>query len=143
MSWTRGRRLGVDVGSVRVGVAVCDPDGILATPVETVQRTPRTDADLARIAALVEEYEAVGVVVGLPKTLRNESGTAAGLARDFGDSLAERIAPVSVEYHDERLTTVTATQALRASGVNAKSSRAVIDQAAAVAILQGWLDTRR
>ncbi|MXP22258.1 Holliday junction resolvase RuvX [Gordonia sp. HNM0687] len=143
MSWTRGRRLGVDVGSVRVGVAVCDPDGILATPVETVQRTPRTDADLARIAALVEEYEAVGVVVGLPKTLRNESDTAAGLARDFGDRLAERIAPVSVEYHDERLTTVTATQALRASGVNAKSSRAVIDQAAAVAILQGWLDTRR
>ncbi|WP_347221621.1 Holliday junction resolvase RuvX [Mycolicibacterium poriferae] len=138
-----GRRLGVDVGSVRVGVAVCDPDGILATPVETVQRTPRADSDIARIASLVEEYDAVGVVVGLPKTLRNESGTAAGLAREFGDRLAERIAPVVVEYHDERLTTVTATQALRASGVNAKSSRAVIDQAAAVAILQGWLDSRR
>ncbi|AZG44262.1 Holliday junction resolvase RuvX [Gordonia insulae] len=143
MTWTRGRRLGVDVGSVRVGVAVCDPDGILATPVETVRRTPGAAGDIERIAALVAEYDAVGVVVGLPKTLRNEAGTAAGLAREFGDRLAQRIRPVGVEYHDERLTTVTATQALRASGVKAKSSRAVIDQAAAVAILQGWLDTRR
>jgi putative Holliday junction resolvase len=143
MTWTRGRRLGVDVGSVRIGIAVCDPDGILATPVETVRRTAGGHSDLTRIAALVEEYEAVGVVVGLPKTLRNESGTAAGLAREFGDLLAERVAPVTVEYHDERLTTVTASQALRASGRNAKSSRAVIDQAAAVAILQGWLDSRR
>ncbi|MFW0784926.1 Holliday junction resolvase RuvX [Gordonia sp. CPCC 206044] len=143
MTWTRGRRLGVDVGSVRVGVAVCDPDGILATPVETVQRTTEGDGDIRRIAALVEEYEAIGVVVGLPKTLRNESGAAADAAREFGGRLAARIAPVGVEYHDERLTTVTATQALRASGVKAKSSRAVIDQAAAVAILQGWLDTRR
>ncbi len=143
MIWTRGRRLGIDVGSVRIGVAVCDPDGILATPVETVQRTPNGDGDIRRIAALVDEYDATEVIVGLPKTLRNETGTAAGLAREFGDRLGARIAPVGVEYHDERLTTVTATQALRASGVKAKSSRAVIDQAAAVAILQGWLDTRR
>ncbi|MEE4022941.1 Holliday junction resolvase RuvX [Gordonia sp. PKS22-38] len=143
MTWARGRRLGVDVGSVRIGVAVCDPDGILATPVETVRRTPRADDDIRRIAALVDEYEAVGVIVGLPKTLRNESGTAAELAREFGDRLAARIDPVGVEYHDERLTTVTATQALRDSGISAKSSRAVIDQAAAVAILQGWLDSRR
>ncbi|MCH5643543.1 MULTISPECIES: Holliday junction resolvase RuvX [unclassified Gordonia (in: high G+C Gram-positive bacteria)] len=143
MTLTRGRRLGVDVGSVRIGVAVCDPDGILATPVETVARTPDGDADVARIAALAGEYEAVGVVVGLPKTLRNETGAAAVAAQDFGDRLAARIAPVGVEYHDERLTTVTAHQAMRASGRNAKSSRAVIDQAAAVAILQGWLDARR
>ncbi|GAB90371.1 Holliday junction resolvase RuvX [Gordonia rhizosphera] len=143
MSVTRGRRLGVDVGSVRIGVAVCDPDGILATPVETVRRTPDGAGDIDRIAELVAEYEAVGVVVGLPKTLRNEAGAAAQTAREFGDRLADRIAPVGVEYHDERLTTVTATQALRASGVKAKSSRGVIDQAAAVAILQGWLDTRK
>lgn len=143
MTASRGRRIGVDVGSVRIGVAVCDPDGILATPVETVRRTPAGKADIERIATIVAEYDAVGVVVGLPKTLRNEDGTAAGLAREFGDELADRISPVGVEYHDERLTTVTATQALRASGVKAKSSRAVIDQAAAVAILQGWLDTRR
>lgn len=138
----RGRRIGVDVGSVRIGVAVCDPDGILATPVETVRRSP-DGADIARIAALVAEYEAIGVIVGLPKTLRNEHGTAAQVAREFGDHVAASVAPVAVEYYDERLTTVTATTALRASGVSAKSARAVIDQAAAVAILQGWLDSRR
>ncbi|ACY21566.1 Holliday junction resolvase YqgF [Gordonia bronchialis DSM 43247] len=143
MSLTRGRRLGVDVGSVRIGVAVCDPDGILATPVETVARTPHNDDDIERIATLVDEYDAAEVIVGLPKTLRNEAGAAAEAARDFGDRLAARIAPVGVSYHDERLTTVTAHQAMRASGRNAKSSRAVIDQAAAVAILQGWLDARR
>ncbi|GAA1480674.1 Holliday junction resolvase RuvX [Gordonia sinesedis] len=141
-TWTRGRRLGIDVGSVRVGVAACDPDGILATPVETVPADP-AGAAVDRIAALVDEYEAVGVVVGLPKTLRNEAGAAAEAARAFGDRLAARIAPVPVEYHDERLTTVTAQQALQASGRSSRSSRAVIDQAAAVAILQGWLDSRR
>ncbi len=139
----RGRRIGVDVGSVRIGVAVCDPDGILATPVETVRRSPSDDADLRRIAGLVDEYDAIGVIVGLPKTLRNEQGAAAQVARDFGDRLAKIVAPVPIEFSDERFTTVTATAALRASGVSAKSSRRVIDQAAAVAILQGWLDSRR
>ncbi|MGV9711159.1 Holliday junction resolvase RuvX [Gordonia sp. NPDC003424] len=143
MSPTRGRRLGIDVGSVRIGVAVCDPDGILATPVETVARTPKTDGDIGRIAAIAEEYEVVGVIVGMPKTLRNERGAAADAAREFGDRLATRLAPIPVEYSDERLTTVTAAQSLRASGRDARSARAVIDQAAAVAILQGWLDTRR
>lgn len=143
MTLSRGRRLGIDVGSVRIGVAVCDPDGILATPVETVRRTPDGDGDVERIAAIAAEYEVVGIVVGLPKTLRNETGAAAVAAREFGDQLATRLAPLPVDYSDERLTTVTAAQSLRASGRNAKSSRAVIDQAAAVAILQGWLDTRR
>ncbi|GAC82847.1 Holliday junction resolvase RuvX [Gordonia paraffinivorans] len=139
----RGRRLGIDVGSVRIGVAVCDPDGILATPVETVRRTPSGTADLERIAELVDEYEAIGVVVGLPKTLKNTAGVAAETARGFGERLAERIAPVEVHWQDERFTTVTAQQALHASGRSVKSSRGVIDQAAAVAILQGWLDARR
>lgn len=143
MPWQRGRRLGIDVGSVRIGVAVCDPDGILATPVETVRRDTGGGSDIARVAALVAEYEAVGVIVGLPKTLRNTDGAAVAAAREFGDALTSAISPVSVEYVDERLTTVTAAQALRASGRSAKSSRAVIDQAAAVAILQGWLDARR
>lgn len=143
MSSTRGRHLGIDVGSVRIGVAVCDPDGILATPVETVARTPKTDGDIDRIAAIADEYEVIGVVVGLPKTLRNETGAAADAAREFGDRLATRLGSIPIDYSDERLTTVTAAQSLRASGRNAKSSRAVIDQAAAVAILQGWLDTRR
>ena len=139
----RGRRLAIDVGSVRVGVAVCDPDGILATPVETVTRDVSGGSDIARIKALVEEYEAVAVIVGLPRTLRNTEGVAVEAARGFGDALSSVIAPVEVIYVDERLTTVTAAQALRASGRSAKSSRAVIDQAAAVAILQGWLDAHR
>ncbi|MGV9824837.1 MULTISPECIES: Holliday junction resolvase RuvX [unclassified Gordonia (in: high G+C Gram-positive bacteria)] len=143
MTVSRGRRIGVDVGSVRIGVAVCDPDGILATPVETVRHSPGDNGDIDRIAALVSEYEAVEVIVGLPKTLRNTSGPAADKARAFGTRLASRIAPVPVTYHDERLTTVTAQQALHASGRSVKSSRGVIDQAAAVAILQGWLDSRR
>ncbi|NDK90997.1 Holliday junction resolvase RuvX [Gordonia desulfuricans] len=143
MASERGRRLGIDVGSVRVGVAVCDPDGILATPVETVRRDIGGGTDIARIAELVAEYEAIGVVIGLPKTLRNTDGPAVEAARGFGDTLAPVIDPVAIEYADERLTTVTAAQALRASGRSAKSSRGVIDQAAAVAILQGWLDARR
>ncbi|MGW0035662.1 Holliday junction resolvase RuvX [Gordonia sp. NPDC003376] len=143
MAFQRGRRLGIDVGSVRVGVAVCDPDGILATPVETVRRDIGGGTDIARIAELVAEYEAIGVVIGLPKTLRNTDGPAVEAARGFGDALTPVIAPIAIEYADERLTTVTAAQALRASGRSAKSSRGVIDQAAAVAILQGWLDARR
>jgi putative holliday junction resolvase len=136
----RGRRLAIDVGSVRIGVASCDPDGILATPVETVARTPKADGDLRRIAAIVEEYEAVEVIVGLPKTLRDEHGHAAALATEFGDALGARISPVPVLYSDERLSTITAQQALRSSGVRAKAQKGVVDQAAAVAILQGWLD---
>ncbi|EGD56056.1 Holliday junction resolvase RuvX [Gordonia neofelifaecis] len=138
----RGRRIAIDVGSVRVGVAVCDPDGILATPVETVRRS-KDGADVARIVDLITEYDAVGVVIGLPRTLRGEEGPAVRAARYFGRQLASEAEGVSIEFYDERLTTVTATTALRASGVKAKDARAVIDQAAAVAILQGWLDAQR
>ncbi len=137
----RGRRIAVDVGSVRIGVASCDPDGMLATPVETVARTS-DGSDLTRIAALVDEYEAIEVIVGLPTTLRGEHGAAAEAATSFGTRIGTRIAPVPVVFHDERLTTVAATQMLRASGRSARSQRAVIDQAAAVAILQSWLDLR-
>lgn len=137
----RGRRLGIDVGSVRVGVAVSDPDGILATPVETVPRAG-DGADLRRIAAIIAEYEAVEVIVGLPQTLRGEHGRAAALASAFAESLRDAIAPIPVRLSDERLTTVAATRALRDSGVRAKGQRRVIDQAAAVSILQGWLDER-
>jgi putative holliday junction resolvase len=147
----RGRRIGVDVGGVRIGVAVSDPDGILATPVETVVRRgskgadpPSEDgADVARIAALVAEYEAVEVIVGLPQTLRGELGAAAQLATAFADRLRAAVDPVPVRLTDERLTTVVATRVLRDSGRRARSHRPVIDQAAAVAILQGWLDRRR
>lgn len=138
----RGRRLGIDVGSVRIGVACSDPDAVLATPVETVRRD-RSGKHLRRLAALVTELGAVEVVVGLPRTLADRTGTSALDAIDLADQLARRIAPTPVRLADERLTTVAAQHSLRAAGVRAKEQRAVIDQAAAVAILQSWLDQRR
>lgn len=138
----RGRRLGIDVGTVRIGVAVCDPDGILATPVETVRRE-RSGRHLRRLVALVAESEVVEVVVGLPRTLADRAGSSAQDAVDLADALAAKIAPVPVRLADERLTTVSAQRSLREAGVRAKQQRGVIDQAAAVSILQGWLDQRR
>lgn len=131
----------MDVGAVRVGVAVCDPDQVLATPLVTVPRDVEGGADLAVLAGLVAEYSAVGVVVGLPRTLAGREGQAAVTARAFAAAL-ETAVPVPVELSDERLTTVLATQQLRDRGVKGRRQRAVIDQAAAVAILQGWLDGR-
>ncbi|NNH71584.1 Holliday junction resolvase RuvX [Nocardia uniformis] len=143
----RGRRVAIDVGTVRIGVAASDPDGILATPVETVQRAKRIAKgaiapELTRIADIVREYEAVEVIVGLPRTLRGENGSSAKLATVFADRLRRLIAPVPVRLSDERLTTVSAARALRDSGVRGRGQRQVIDQAAAVSILQGWLDER-
>jgi putative Holliday junction resolvase len=138
----RGRRLGVDVGTVRIGVSVSDPDGILATPVETVRRD-RGVAHLRRLASLVGELEVVEVVVGLPRTLANRTGSSADDAVAVAEALAGRIPPVPVRLADERLTTVSAARFLRDAGVRAKEQRGMIDQAAAVAILQGWLDQRR
>ncbi|OBF03530.1 Holliday junction resolvase RuvX [Mycobacterium sp. 852002-10029_SCH5224772] len=138
----RGRRLGVDVGTVRIGVACSDPDAILATPVETVRRD-RSGKHLRRLAALAAEFEAVEVVVGLPRTLADRTGPSAIDAIELAEQLARRIAPTPVRLADERLTTVAAQRSLRAAGVRARQQRAVIDQAAAVAILQSWLDQRR
>ncbi|BBY84079.1 Holliday junction resolvase RuvX [Mycolicibacterium pulveris] len=138
----RGRRLGVDVGTVRIGVAVSDPDAILATPLETVRRD-RADRHIRRLAALVDEHSVVEVVVGLPRTLADRSGASAQDAIAVADALARRIAPTPVRLADERLTTVVAQRSLREAGVRAKGQRSVIDQAAAVGILQNWLDQRR
>jgi putative Holliday junction resolvase len=138
----RGRRLGVDVGSVRIGVALSDPAPILATPLVTLSRDERGGRDLDQLAALVEEHEVVEVVVGLPRTLAGKTGHAALIAQSFADELARRIHPVPVRLADERLTTVTATRVLRDQGVRGRRQRAVVDQAAAVEILQGWLDSR-
>jgi putative Holliday junction resolvase len=128
--------LAVDVGTVRVGVAASDPHRILASPVETVPAPGHE-----RVAELVAEREVVLVVVGLPTSLSGRSASAsADMARDWAADLAPLVAPVEVRLVDERLTTVSATAALRASGRSARSSRSVIDQAAAVALLQGVLD---
>jgi putative Holliday junction resolvase len=133
-----GTWLGIDVGTVRVGVARCDPAGILASPVTTL----RPD-QLPELAALVREYEAAGVVIGLPRTLRNAEGASAKMARDFGAALGELIAPTPIEYIDERLTTVSAERKLAERGVRGRARRDVIDQAAAVELLQQWLEARR
>ncbi|HEY7718261.1 MAG TPA: Holliday junction resolvase RuvX [Pedococcus sp.] len=139
-----GVRLGVDVGSVRVGVAASDPSGLLATPVRTVARDPGEQrADLEEVAGLVAETEAAGVYVGLPRSLSGEEGPAAALARQYARRLAVRVAPVWVRLVDERLTTVDAHRALRDSGVQGRRQRAVVDQAAAVLILQAALDAER
>ncbi len=138
-----GRRLGIDVGSVRIGIAVCDPSGILATPLRTVPRDPTGGgADVRTIAELSAEHEVVGIVVGLPRTLADREGAAAVAAREFVAALAPAVG-VPIEFSDERLTTVVATRQLRQRGVSGRRQRAVVDQAAAVAILQGWLDARR
>ncbi len=138
----RGRRLAIDVGDARIGVASCDPDGILATPVETV---PGRDVPAAqrRLKQLVDEYEPIEVVVGLPRSLKGGEGPAATKVRDFAQQFAGLIAPVPVRLVDERMTTVTASQGLRASGVKSKKGRSVIDQVAAVIILQQALESER
>jgi putative Holliday junction resolvase len=144
----RGVRLGVDVGTVRIGVAKSDPDGILATPLVTVRRDLNADSDtvpgdIAELMRLVEVHETVEVVVGLPVTLRGTEGPAAIHAREYANRLAQAIAPVPVLLADERMSTATATRRLSERGVRGGRRRAVVDQAAAVEILQGWLDAAR
>ncbi|MBB0244218.1 Holliday junction resolvase RuvX [Streptomyces alkaliphilus] len=142
----RGRRLAIDVGEARIGVASCDPDGVLATPVETV---PGRDVPAARrrILTLVAEYEPVEVVVGLPRSLSGAEGPAARRTREFARALAVELAvapdPVPVRMVDERMTTVTAAERMRAAGVNSRRGRSRIDQAAAVEILQHALEIER
>jgi putative holliday junction resolvase len=135
-----GARLGVDVGDARIGVAASDAAGLVATPVETVRRGK---GDLARIAALASEREAVEVVVGLPRSLSGREGPAAEGARAFAARLAARLAPVPVRLVDERLSTAAAERGLRATGVDSRRGRAVVDQAAASLILQSALDAER
>ena len=139
MSVRPGVRIGVDVGSVRVGVAACDPAGLIATPVSTLGRGK---GDLDALAALVAEREAVEVLVGLPTSLSGRAGPAAAAAEAYAGALAARV-PVPVRLVDERFSTVGAQRDLRDSGVDTRRGRSVIDQAAAVIILQGALDAER
>jgi putative holliday junction resolvase len=138
----QGRRLGIDVGSVRVGVALSDPTGTLASPLETVRRA-RDESDLDHIAALVVEHEVTEVIVGEPRHLSGASGASAKEARAYSRALAGRIGPVPVHLVDERLSTVTAASSLRENGLDSRQQRPVIDQAAAVVILQAYLDAQR
>jgi putative holliday junction resolvase len=138
-----GVRVALDAGSVRVGVAVSDPAGVLATPVIVLRRDVRGGRDLDEIAALVAERDAVEVLVGLPRSLSGRDGPAAISARAYAVEVAARVAPVDVRLVDERLSTVEAARGLRSAGMRSKAARAVIDAAAAVVILQQALDSER
>ena len=138
-----GVRLGIDVGSVRVGLARSDRDGILATPLETVQVTLNSPKHLERIVANVQELAVSEVIVGLPRSLSGREGSAADTVRAYAVEIARRVAPVPVRLVDERLSTVTAHHRLREAGMKGRKRRPVVDQAAAVVILQSALDTER
>lgn len=136
----------MDVGAARVGLATSDPAGVLATPVTTLARSGAEDLDGADLTALVEtvhEREAIEVVVGLPRSLSGEEGAAAENARRYARALARLVAPVPVRLVDERLTTTLAHRDLHASGRPGRRHREVVDQAAAVLILQTALDHER
>lgn len=139
----RGVRLGVDVGDVRVGIARSDLDGLIATPVETAHR----DTAVTRVLTEAVEAEARVIMVGLPRSLDGSEGAAARKARDFAERLAAQLdrsdRDVEVRMLDERLTTVSAHQALHASGRKGRKHRQVVDQVAAVMILQQALDIER
>ena len=146
----RGVRIGVDVGSVRVGVARTDPDGVLAVPVATLTRPTSPTAprsDLLALGDLVAEYEPLEIVVGLPLSLDGTEGPAASAVRtyvaDLRALLGDRGLDVPVRLLDERMSTAAATRGLQAAGRDARSSRAVVDQAAAVIIVQHALDSER
>jgi putative holliday junction resolvase len=136
-------RLAVDAGSVRVGIAVSDPAGVLATPLAVLRRDAKGGHDLGEIATLVADREVLEVLVGLPRSLSGREGPAAATARQYAGQIAARVAPVEVRLVDERFSTAEAARGLRSAGVSAKAGRAVIDAAAAVVILQHALDSER
>ena len=137
-----GVLLGIDVGEARVGLAASDPGGLLALPVATLRRDHEAGTDLDAVVAEVLERDAAGVVVGLPRSLDGSEGLAAERARRYAVALQRRL-EVPVRLWDERLTTVDAHRALRASGVPGRQQRGVVDQAAATLILQAALDAQR
>ncbi len=145
-----GRRLGIDVGTARIGLAMSDRGASLAMPVETVQRQTgfggRDLADIDRLIEIIEDGQVVEVVVGLPRDLKGHGSKSVKHAKEIAFRINRRLSraghSIPVRFADERLTTVVATQAMHAAGRSSRTSRDVIDQAAAVEILQSWLDAR-
>jgi putative Holliday junction resolvase len=135
-----GVRVGIDIGTVRIGVARSDRDGYLATPVETVDRG--SENPIGQLVSLIAELEAIEVIVGLPLSLNGSHTASTEDALVMAHELAQN-ASVPVRLVDERLTTVSAHSALRAAGKKQKQTRSVIDQVAAVMILQHALDSER
>lgn len=146
-AYPQGIKLGVDVGTVRVGVAICDRDSILATPLKTLDRNPKKNSDVRALAALVLDRGAVQVFVGLPRTLKGEEHASARMATEYAQLLAEALnragADVPVHLVDERLSTVTAHRHLHEAGMSSKNHRKVVDQVAAAGILQHAIDMQK
>lgn len=137
-----GRVVGIDLGSRRIGVAVSDSGQSVATPVTTIERSGDRRVDHRALAAVVEEYGAVGVIVGQPLSLSGSAGAAAAVVQEELGALRE-VLPVEVDTVDERFTTRVAASGLRAGGRKARRQREVIDAAAAAELLQTWLSRRR
>ena len=136
----KGRRIAFDYGDVRIGVAISDPDSILASPLTTLSSgDPKL---FAQISELITEHEPVALYVGEPLNLSGQSSTSAQKAGAFAEKLQSEFS-IPVTMIDERLSTVSATNAMRQSGVNAKDARSKIDMAAAVAILEQGLAIER
>jgi putative holliday junction resolvase len=136
------RALGIDLGSKRIGVALANSDGTLATPFEVVARSGDRGRDHRAIAALAEETGALALVVGLPLSLDGSVGAAAAAAQAEAEELAQATG-LPVELWDERLTTVSADRDLMAMDMRAGARRKVVDKVAAAVMLQAWLDHRR
>lgn len=137
--------MGVDVGNARVGLALCDPDGILATPLKTLRRDMKKNSDRRVLRKLIEVNEVTEVFVGLPKTMSGGESSSTQMACEYAQALVNELAAESralpVWLVDERLTTVSAHRSLHEAGVSSKEFKTMVDQVAAVNILQHALDT--
>ncbi len=144
---TPGVQLGVDVGLVRVGLAVCDPHGMIATPVKTLKRDAKKNSDVRVVIREASERNATRIFVGLPRTLRGGESASAQMAREYASLLAAAAGQAGIDAEirliDERLSTVSAHRSLHAAGVSGRNHRKVVDQAAAVGILQQAIDMQR
>lgn len=140
-------KIGVDVGMVRVGVAASDRDGFIATPVRTLDRDRKKGRDLSLLVRNIEELAAVEVFVGLPRNLSGTESASTGMAREYAAALVHALdnagLEVPVRLIDERLSTVSAHRSLRQAGLNSREHRKVVDQVAAVEILQHAIDMQR
>ncbi|MDI2033049.1 Holliday junction resolvase RuvX [Paenarthrobacter nitroguajacolicus] len=145
--YPHGIKLGVDVGTVRVGLAQCDPDGILATPFKTVGRDAKKNSDVRVVVKHAAELPAVQVFVGLPRTMKGDERGSAAMAVEYARLLVAELAraglDIPVNLVDERLSTVTAHRNLHEAGMSSRNHRKVVDQVAAAGILQHAIDMQK
>ncbi|MET4003797.1 putative Holliday junction resolvase [Arthrobacter psychrochitiniphilus] len=147
LNYPQGVKLGVDVGMVRVGLATCDPEGILATPVKTLSRDAKRNSDIKVVLKEAATRCVRQIFVGLPRTLKGEEKASADMARSYAQQLANLLdaagMDVPVRLVDERLSTVSAHQSLHQAGISSREHRKVVDQVAAVEILQHAIDMQK